>query len=407
MKKIWLIKIGISFSLLVSMLNFTTVKASGNMTLLRNDLLTSQSFEMEDDSYFITNDISTLNFAFLSNYSILQLSGDLDVDLTGDIESINTDTCSGFIGFFEGELEDSTPLSINLTYSNNEMLAALTIGYIGDECFGTTYFGETSDNIKRIDDAFSKSFISENNLNYEQTVELNENALQQSSVRATSLDGDTRLQGSTSASQGGYLSVYHSNETIPHGNMNTTAKVNTNRNGVRTYLSGKGYNTTAIYIVPVQFDVSIKSSDSKLVNVNNAYTPQNNKTTFTIPIPYVNKKGEISVNTLSIVTSSITVTTGYTSGAYDINQFTWVLKKTGGWGQTEFDGNSSSSNGMACKVTFSYQGSASSVLTKNLTCTGKIKYYVIYYPDPEDDTQKTLTLSTSQMTVNTSVDIVP
>lgn len=112
---------------------------------------------------------------------------------------INADTCSGFVGFYEGELEDGMLLSISLTYSDNKMLAALTVGCIGDEWFGTAYFGETSDNIKQIDDALSKSFISENKLNAEQTVKLNEDTVQQSFTRATSVDADTRLKGTATA----------------------------------------------------------------------------------------------------------------------------------------------------------------------------------------------------------------
>lgn len=128
--------------------------------------------------------------------------------------------------------------------------------------------------------------------------------------------------------------------------MNTTAKINTNRSGVLNYLASEGYNTTAIYIVQVQFDISIKSTDSKLVSVTNDYLPQNNKTTFNLPVPYADASKNISFTNLSIVTSSTVLTTGYSSGASDINQFTWVLKKTGGWSQTEFDGDSSSSKGM-------------------------------------------------------------
>lgn len=104
--------------------------------------------------------------------------------------------------------------------------------------------------------------------------------------------------------------------------MNTTSKINTNRSGVLNYLAGEGYNTTAIYIVQVQFDISIKSTDSKLVSVTNDYLPQNNKTTFNLPVPYADASKNISFTNLSIVTSSTVLTTGYSSGASDINQFT-------------------------------------------------------------------------------------
>ena len=407
MKKFTLLKIVVSFLLLLSMLNLTTVQASENMTLLRNDQLTSRSFEKDGDSYFEANDISTLNFAFLSNYSILQLSGDLEAHLSGNIEEINTDVYSGFVGFFEGKLEDGTLLSINLTYSDNELLAALTVGCMGDEWFGTTYFGNTSDKIKQIDDAYSKMLISQNQLDEEQSNEI-DNKQNDNLARSTSTS--IKFQGSTCASTGGYiigqLSVFHADELKANTVMNTTAKVNTNYSNVRSYLGNQGYNTTAMFIVPIQFDISIKSNSYRIEATSSGYSPLNNVKKFSISIPYTTSSG-ISTKTISITTERTTVTEGTSSGVINPNQYTWVLKKLTGWGQTEFDGNSSSNKGMATRVTYSYQATTSSTVTASIAFTGKIKYSVVYYPDPEEDTQKTLTLSTAQMSKTTSVKLVP
>ena len=405
MKKFNFIKIVVSFSLLLSVLNLTSVKAIENMTLARNDKLTSQSFETNEDSYFVTNDISNVEFAFLMNYNILQLRHDLEVELIGNIESINTNTCSGFVGFYEGKLQDGTILSINLTYSDNEMLAALTVGCIGDDCFGTTYFGDTNDKIKQIDDVYSKMLISQNKINEEQSDETIDNLQNNSNSRSTTSTG-IKLQGTTTTSKGGYtigqLSVFHADELKANTAMNTTARVNTNYTNMRSYLSGQGYNTTAMFIVPIQFDISIKSNSYRIEALASSYYPQNNKTTWTITIPYTTSTG-IGTKSISFLAGSTTVTAGKSSGAINPNQFTWVIKKTGGWGQKEFDGNASSSNGMSTLVTYSYQNTTSSTVTANIAFTATIKYSVVYYPDPEEDTQKTITLSTSQMSKTTSV----
>lgn len=420
MKKFNLIKIVVSFSLLFSMLNLTIVKAVENMTLMRNDQLTDKYFDSEKDDYFVTNNINSLQFDFSNNYNNLKLDGDLNADFIGSVESISTEKCQGFVGFYEGELEDGTFLSVSVTYSDNKMLAALTVGYMGDEWFGTTYFGETSEKIKQIDDVYSKKFITQNQLNEKQSIEVEEldelRVLDNYSTKSTtSIDVETRLKGSSNATIEdshkkshtiGRLNVYHSNELSNEGQTLVYAKVNTARSGVRDYISAQGYNTTAIFIVPTQFDISIKSNDAKLYSSVNAYKPENNKKSFSLPIPYINSSGNFATVTLSITTSSTTVTEGFSSGAESENYFTWVMKKLGGWGQTEFDGTSSTKAGMCPKVEYVYQGNDSSV-NKTFTCTGKIKYNIVYYPDPEEDTQKTLSIQTNQMKVDSTIKIVP
>lgn len=42
----------------------------------------------------------------------------------------------------------------------------------------------------------------------------------------------------------------------------------------------------------------------------------------------------------------------------------------------------------------------------SLMFSGQIKYKIVYYPDPDSDTQKTINISTSQMAKSTVVTIV-
>lgn len=392
------------------MMNIISVKAIQDITLSRNDQLTIQSFGQNDDNFFVKNNISNLYFSFLNDYNTLRISEDLDVDLTGNIELISIENCSGFIGFYEGNLNDGTFLSVSLTYSDNKMLAVLTVGYMGDELFGSTYFGDTSEKIKSLDDVFSKRVIAQNQLEEQNSIQLDVENISQPDAVSNNVDATIRLQGTATATAGGYvigrLSAFHANELRVQGSMTTTAKVNTNRSGVRNYLSGAGYNTTSVYIVPIQFNMYIKSETAALVATTGGYAPENSDKEYEITIPYTGSNGSINTTSFNIKTETTTLSKAKSTGAVSYNQFTWILKKLLGWGQTELDGDSSSTKGMATEVSFTYQDSVPSNPRRTLMFSGQIKYKIVYYPDPDSDTQKTINISTSQMAKSTVVTIV-
>ena len=368
---------------------------------------TNEIFIDNPNGYITKNDINNLSVKINNNTKSLNLTGDVEVTIYGEIDEVEDE---GFVGIFEGMINDEIPINADVTYTDEETFLILTIGYLGTDIFETAMFGSYSESLATINETkynvdmrdFEAMASSVSNF-----YDSNDEGL----VETQAVDATNRLQGSTSlyyvsGKPVSTLSVYHANQIRNQSNTKIYAKVNTNQANIKSYLKNYVYTSaTNVGAIPDTFKIKITGKHSSFDMINNSCSPGNNTTTATISVPYLNASGGISLTSMTITTSKTTVTTSrYTSGG-GLNVAEWNIYKNLGWTDvSQFEGSQSSSKGMTASLNMQYAGTVSSNVSRSITCNGSTRW-IANVLIGGDITQ--YHFQTGTMTVNTSVTIVP
>ncbi len=215
-------------------------------------------------------------------------------ELKGTIEEVPANSLIGYVGVFEGFIDNGDiifsqsgksqlPIIANVTFTDSEMFAALTIGY-ADEINTPTiiFYGDFTKDIATISTTYAenamRAHVEENALRYDQAPGI------------AAVAGETVLMGTASATlssyEAGRLSVFHAQELLNQGVMSTYVKVNTKSSNVLSYVKNVlGYGGRALVAFPDAFNISMCGNDNNLHAIANSYLPQNNVTKTTLDIP--------------------------------------------------------------------------------------------------------------------------
>lgn len=373
-----------------------------SFTLKINQELTKETFKENPKGYLTKGKIEDLNIV-LVNESEINIKGDLNVYLTGSVESFGTESS---VGVYEGMLDDDIPVLAKVTYADDEAFMILSLGYLGDEMFDIAMFGEYTDSLKTTDtlDALRKDVLTQKTNVSNSVVSKNDTSV------SRAIDGSLGYRGGNTKTLGNLpvlvLSTYHAAAFNNTGSTPVYLKVNTNSANIDSYLLNTVYasqNYRALDPRPCELTMAIIGSDTGFSVGNSEWDPKNNVTNVTLDIPYV-YGGSLSTFELSTVTSSTTVTASKVNGASFNNKVQWVVKKTLGWPSDEFDGNQYTQGGFATYLRMNYNGNVTSNITKQITSQASVKFYVTAEVNGN--------LSTMYYTINgntyvTNVTIVP
>lgn len=342
-----------------------------------NENLTKESFRENLNGYITKNQIDNLTVKINNNDLTAKISGDLSVILKGEVNEI---TENGFVGIFEGTINENTPVLSNLTYTEEEIFMTLTIGYLGTEEFETAFFGIDSNTINEIDNLNAQKFI-----NQQKKIEENDNLNKTNiydDINLQAIDASTRYQGGRTLNLGGLkaieLSIYHANELKNQNSMKISAKVNTQSTNIASYLKNNVYTTaTAVVPQPDKFTISILGNNSTFDIIGNSCTPASGVNSFTMYIPYYTATTGFGTFGVPIKTSSTSITTSKEGGASYANKAQWELSKNlGGWPAANFNGDKGTKTGMAVTLDMHHSGTMTSSLKKPISCTTKVRFYV-------------------------------
>lgn len=308
--------------------------------------------------------------------------------LKGNYNQVTVDDEIGYVAVYEGVFssipdgslalnpENMLPVIVDVTFSDSEMFAAITLGYateVANPCI--LFYGEYSDKIAR----FSNENASRTLSKAEESIARHDNNEKELPLR---IDGTCRYKGSTSVYMGahlaGRLSVFHANELGNQGNMSTYVKVNTDSSSVKDYIENDlGFGSYTVTAYPDTFNISMCGNHNDFHAVTNSYTPQNNSTAATISIPvYGGSVIGVQFISFDVTMSSTTVTPSkYTSSSnHPNNKLAWNIYKRNGWNPGTFDGDYSTQTGMTVSSTYTYEGNVTNNLSRSMTSTGSIRY---------------------------------
>ena len=343
--------------------------------------------------------------------------------LYGESKKIVTDaSVSGYVSVFEGVLSSSEgteeiPVIADATFTRDELFVALTIG----EATGTAnptikFYGNLSEKLGQIATKNSELHMRGGTAIETRAFEdyTNDSALR-GSIVPLGYDASIKYQASSRVNFGshvcGRLSVFHPSNVINSGNILVRAKVNTNSPGVLNYLQQDlGYNNVdvagyALSVCPNRFEISVAGQHEYFTNMPFSYAPQNNITSFSIPIPFYTKASGVQTVPLNFVTSKTSVTTKkYNLVSPEENVINWDMSKVAGWESTEFDGDYTTDTGMAVKAEYGIFGNVQKNMSEAVETTMRIRYeYFLQTPTAV----LTLNINTPSLTVRSLVTFIP
>lgn len=357
--------------------------------LTKNDDLTNKIFEKKDNGYFKKNDVNQISLLINNNNKSVNISGDLSVDLVGEYDIINYNGQQGFVGVFEGTLEDGTFITLDVTYTESEVFAILSAGYLGDSNYENAFFGKIANSTTEINEVNTQNYLS--NLN--ETVNINgQNGIEPRIQSTTVHQGGIDLNSVNGAGLLGELNIYFADEMEDAGLIDIYAKLNTNCAGVQTYLANYDYSVAqSIYSVKAdKFYLKVRTNYGGLgINYNN-YEPEayEDETTIIVPIVY-KSSGVWTVDTITgtILVESITVTKSNSANSSQNDIISWEIYKNGGWSASTFEGNENSQKGMGAQVEYKLRASLTEEAQIPLTAEGKIRYSALITVDDEPNIQ--------------------
>lgn len=357
--------------------------------LTKNDDLTNKIFEKKENGYFTKNGINQISLLINNNIKSVNISGDLSANLVGEYDTINYNGQQGFVGVFEGTLEDGTFITLDVTYTESNVFAILSAGYLGDENYENAFFGEIANSTIEINEVNTQNYLS--NLN--ETININDQNYIEPRIQSRTVhQGGINLTSVNGAGLLGELNIYFADEMEDAGLIDIYAKLNTNCTGVQTYLANYDYSVAqSIYSVKAdKFYIKVRTNYAGLsINYNN-YEPEAYEDETTIIIPIVYKSGGVwTVDTITgtVLVESITVTKSNSTSNSTKDIISWEIYKNGGWPASTFEGNENSQKGMGAQVEYKLRASLTEEDQIPLTAEGKIRYSALITVDDEPNIQ--------------------
>lgn len=359
---------------------FTKQYLSENTTLQQvKSLQTHRSSNVQYNiDVEILHDMNNVNIDLIGN------SLSYHACLSGESYNFITTTSNGFFGVYEGDFinEDGSLLHViaDITYTNSEMFVALTLGYAGDENFQILYFGELSDSLASISTAYADTAVSCENDVFELNATGN-TAAQPASISSTFFyQGGTKsyLNGSVVAD----VNVFHANELSSNESMTTYVKVNSNDDNMLNYVKGLiPSDQSLVTLCPDGVTISMSSQINELHVFTDAYYPKEDKTTYSIGIPFISLiAGDVIGSAASLLNITMTVSsTDVTlekvgSGISTDNKITWEIIKNSGFALREFDGDVSTETGFSARASYQFEGTVTNTTQTRMIFTGSIRY---------------------------------
>lgn len=370
------------FTNIVSASTLNTTSGTIYAKLVKNDKLTNEIFNPNPNGYLTINNIENVDILINTNTKKAILSGDIDIVLSGEINSIDYKNVNGYSGVFEGELSNGTYILLDITYTKSETYAILSAGYMGEDIYEISFFGETSELLLNLDNSYAIEQI-EKDLLLEELKVVNEknnsniSLLNSADVKPRhqggsdiyTLDGDTKV---------GELNLYFPNEIIDGTTAAIHAKLNT-ATGTANYLKSNVYtDATAVYANPDKFFIKIYAKHADFKLDFDDYLPKTKSTVGTVPIfiPYINSSGIAVVNaSVPISVEKITATPSSTYGNGDDTVY-WEIYNLDEWVNSNFVGDEDDRKGMAAGGSWKATGSFTSNVKVPITADGKIRYRV-------------------------------
>lgn len=364
----------------------------------------------------VSPDKDNVDFRLYVDESIIR-----ETTLKGTYNTIDSNNVSGYVAVYEGFIspipnhqfgltqDEMLPIIADVTFSDNDMFAVLTIGYATEQYNPYVfYYGDFTDSIKLISEENAKSKLTESRIRQLQDIAESEEQSEEDPLR---IDATCKYKGTTAAYMGshkaGVLSVFHADEMINTGVMSTYVKVNTKSANVQDYLEDDlGFGSSIVTVYPDTFNISINGNHNNMHAVTNSYLPQNNSTSATIDIPVYAPIIGLQFVSYNIIMSSTTVTPSKYSNSspHPNNILTWNIYRQNGWNPWDYDGSHSTSTGMTVQATYTYAGNVLGVITRSLTSTGSIRYEYLH---EINGSYQTLHISTSTMNLLTTLLMYP
>ncbi len=338
--------------------------------------------------------------------------------LPGQANEVAVNGLVGYIGVYEGffinsaektsidsvSVAEGIPVIVDVTFTDKEVFAALTIGYATEKTIPEIiFFGNLSDELGAISTEYTTKTLAA-----QEAKAMDEMVFP--SNEGKSVDGETKLQANTTIKLGNYmagaLSLFHGDELRNQGSMPVYVKVNTNSISVENYVRyGLGYGSSTVTAYPGTFDLSVGGNHNSLHILTNAYLPQNASTSVTIPIPYYLPQIGFGTVGYHLTTSSTSASLSkYSPSSQHHNKVSWSMYRISGWSPSTFDGDYTTGTGMTGEATYTYSGHVTSDVPRTMTATGKINYR---YACMVFDQLVTFNLPTGTMTRSSSVIIKP
>lgn len=300
--------------------------------------------------------------------------------LTGSVEEI----LSGYVGVYEGRLtsvegDDMTlPVIADVTFTKDEMFAALTIG----DCMNgnipkTLFFGAISETIAEIATTYS---LQTNN------ADLSEDVIYDEEIEpyATTLDTSWYLLDKIDIIAGSYKvgSACFSGQKEFLNGMTTDimTKVNADKGNFEKYLvNDAGYLPATLVKNSMYLDQVTTSISTDRTNFYiDKFSPESDEKSFTLKVPVAIPE-ELTVGAilgipsidLKVTTSSITTKTDTTIRPTQVD---WTLYKRDGWTDSEVKGSTSSYTGIPVFATLKYSGKVNSKLSVGLSSATTLRF---------------------------------
>lgn len=306
--------------------------------------------------------------------------------LKGICNEVNAEETSGFVGVYEGSLipvrngdfisEQSAniPIIADITFTNTEMFAILTLGYVtSTEKPVILFLGDFTESIAQVSTIHAERSLAEVKVRNSET----------EMITPMSVDGTCKYQESEAAYAGNYmvgvLSIFHADELKNQGNMSTYAKVNTRTYDMEKYIE-EDIGLNAISVYADRFDVSICGNHNSFHAVTNSYLPQDGSTSETINIPvYLGSVIGLQLIPFELEMTSTTVSTSkYSSTSpHPNNKITWSISKLTGWNSDTFDGGYGTEKGMTVASTFTYEDNVTSDISQSMSATAVIRFQYV------------------------------
>lgn len=338
-----------------------------------------------------------------------EITGDIDVALTGSVEEIICDDGTvGYIGVYDGWLPDDTPVIADVLYNSDDVFATLTLGTLGADNFSLTFYGELTDSLKAISNKYTQEMAE-----YHATTSDTDD---EGELTPTPyIDGKTTYQGSDDIYEGkssnyhvGKMSFYFPNELRNQGNAFVITKVNTDCDGVSDYLVDElGFDDKTLLVYPDTFNITIHGNNDDLYCLTESYLPKEKTTSSTVQIPiYLGSVVGFQTHDFTVTMSSTDVSfSRHTPDSiYPSNEINWEIYKRYGWNPWDTDGDESTWTGMVVNATYTYGGNLSSSRYTSLTSTSNIRYEYQY---SVSGTSVPLHITTDDMSVSANINILP
>lgn len=379
-----------------------------------NENLMAQSFRQDKKNGVRgsvgESDYSQIEVSLNTDAKSVAISGPFDVILTGCVEDISYNNIEGYIGVYEGSLDDGTHIIVDAVYTAEEVFVAITLGFLGTEDFAVMFYGDLTNRLKLISNMHAAEVCANQETSDDNLVA----DVAPETVAVPYVQAETIFQGTSSVYSDvsarylfGVTSVYHADELRNQGVMPIYAKVNTQCDVVEEYLINEEDFSGTLTVYPDTFNISICGNDNNLHAINNTYTPESNSTSATISIP-VYGGSVIGLQFIShdilMTSTNVTVSKYTTTSQHPNNKVSWEIYKRFGWGSSETDGYPSSEAGMVVSADYTYSGNVSSSFDVYMNTKSSIRYEYTQYILGNSIT---LHLSTNEMSATTLLSIVP